>query len=97
MQGISWLTENLLASQEGHLSMELDSYGVQWKHSWKYAIIKLDTNKNRVANIKYTKMLSICAIVRDKSFFFYGTYKALLWNEADQTVSVAESDRKFNK
>jgi hypothetical protein len=30
-----------------------------------------------------------------KVFFLW--YKARLWNEADQTVSVAESDKKFNK
>jgi len=39
-------------------------------------------------------MLSICAIDREKVVFLW--YKARLWNEAGQTVSVAVSDRKFN-
>jgi hypothetical protein len=42
-------------------------------------------------------MLSICATDREKVGFFSLWYKARLWNEAGQTVSVAESDRNFNK
>jgi hypothetical protein len=43
------------------------------KTELKVANNKNRCKKNRVSNINYTEMLSICAIVRDKFVFFNGT------------------------